>query len=254
MSKNCLHCGKPMQSLRITKKYCCVNCKQLAFYKRNGLQLSGLNTDSPLLTIQGAENAVITINTENKSNEPSSGKTSSLPSNDRESFTLNDTTTIKTAQEEIAYQWVHSRLVDLIEENADNPDELLLFQNPAEYWGSFTLEGVKWVSLRLRCLLESLIRLSNYTHIRYADLTAICDAFDSLVTSRHFRYLPNNYPYIDLVKELKDKLTLLARPDKHTKKFLFRLTLNRKATLIAKRFILAGFVPAIKFGDLDFKE
>src|SRR5206468_12216522 len=112
--------------------------------------------DSPLFTIQGTENAVITINTENKGKELLTEKTTGLPLNDKKSFTLNDNTTVKTPSEEKNYQWVDSRLVDLIAENADNPVELLLFQNPEQYWGSFTLEGVKWVSLRLRCLLESL--------------------------------------------------------------------------------------------------
>lgn len=41
MEKICVHCGKPFTSQRSTRLYCSDNCKQLAYYKRNGLILSG---------------------------------------------------------------------------------------------------------------------------------------------------------------------------------------------------------------------
>jgi hypothetical protein len=40
MKKNCLYCDTEIDCKRLTKKYCNDNCKQLAYFKRNGLQLS----------------------------------------------------------------------------------------------------------------------------------------------------------------------------------------------------------------------
>jgi hypothetical protein len=40
MKKRCLYCNSEIDCKRLTKKYCNDNCKQLAYFKRNGLQLS----------------------------------------------------------------------------------------------------------------------------------------------------------------------------------------------------------------------
>lgn len=40
MKKRCLYCDAEIDCKRLTKKYCNDNCKQLAYFKRNGLQLS----------------------------------------------------------------------------------------------------------------------------------------------------------------------------------------------------------------------
>lgn len=40
MRKRCLYCDTEIDCKRLTKKYCNDNCKQLAYFKRNGLQLS----------------------------------------------------------------------------------------------------------------------------------------------------------------------------------------------------------------------
>lgn len=40
MKKKCLYCDAEIDCKRLTKKYCNDNCKQLAYFKRNGLQIS----------------------------------------------------------------------------------------------------------------------------------------------------------------------------------------------------------------------
>ncbi len=40
MNRACLYCGTEMDCKRLSKKYCSDNCKQLAYFKRNGLQLN----------------------------------------------------------------------------------------------------------------------------------------------------------------------------------------------------------------------
>jgi hypothetical protein len=41
MESTCLYCGGHFTAIRSSKKYCSDNCKQMAYFKRNGLVLSG---------------------------------------------------------------------------------------------------------------------------------------------------------------------------------------------------------------------
>ena len=127
-----------------------------------------------------------------------------------------------------------------------------MFQHPDEYWGIHTLLTVKWVCLRLRCLLESLIKLSNFSVIDYNNIVTVKETFTALISSNHFKRLPTNYPFTILIKEMEQKLALIAKQHKHYESIRFRLTANRKVELIAIRFMLADFVPPIKFSEMDF--
>ncbi|MCW3072016.1 MAG: recombinase family protein [Segetibacter sp.] len=40
MESNCIHCGEYFTAIRSSKKYCSDNCKQMAYFKRNGLELT----------------------------------------------------------------------------------------------------------------------------------------------------------------------------------------------------------------------
>ena len=48
MEKDCLYCGTHFTAQRASKKYCSDNCKQMAYFKRNGLVLSGGSETSDL--------------------------------------------------------------------------------------------------------------------------------------------------------------------------------------------------------------
>lgn len=144
-------------------------------------------------------------------------------------------------------------MVDSIAEYIDTGEELFMFQYPAKYWSVHVL-SVKWVSVRLRCLIESLLTLSNKPSIDNQSMSALKAAFTTLINSTHFKRLPENYPYLSLVKELEQKISLIAKQHKHIESIQFRLTSNRKAKLIAVRYILADFVPAMKFSEMDFNE
>ncbi|WPV65426.1 hypothetical protein [Chitinophaga sp. LS1] len=234
MSTVCLHCGKPIQSQRSTKKYCSDSCKQLAFYKRSSLLSSGATLQETLSDNQPPANI---------SNQ-SAGKL------------LNGNPTALPEQQpaEAPYQWVYSRLIEQVAEYVDSGHALLLLQHPGEYWNSYTLSTVKWVSIRLRCLLENLIRLSNLPAVNYETLRAVLEAFNDIIASRHFRLLRPDYPYTNIIKELTGKLAVLAKQGKRKQTTRFRLTLNRKAELMAARHILAGLVPPARFSELEFKE
>lgn len=174
--------------------------------------------------------------------------------NDKLTVTGNEDNTERPPQPEPHYQPIYSRMVDMIEEHADNGNEPSMFQYPDKYWSNYTLINVKWVSLRLRCLLESLIRISNLAHIDGSTLTAIKEAFEQLASSASFTGLTSDYPYTAFIKELRDKITQIAKQYKHHSSVMFRISPHLKAKIIAKRYLLADYVPAIRFSELDFNE
>ncbi len=51
MESTCLYCGGHFTAIRSSKKYCSDNCKQMAYFKRNGLVLSGTTEAEPSLQV-----------------------------------------------------------------------------------------------------------------------------------------------------------------------------------------------------------
>ena len=51
MESTCLYCGENFTAIRSSKKYCSDNCKQMAYFKRNGLVLSGTPVVEPSLNV-----------------------------------------------------------------------------------------------------------------------------------------------------------------------------------------------------------
>jgi len=260
MTTTCLHCGSPMQSQRNTKKYCSDNCKQLAFYKRNGLALVNNDENLPLSGRQEIEkepvdNEVVLIQSyQQEFNEQLTGDLPLKSLNDEQTITVNNSFTVKPERDEPPYKCVLSKMIYSIADYIDNSEALFMFQHPGDYWGIHTLLTVKWVSLRLRCLLESLIKLSNYSAVDCDNVIKVKEVFTALIDSGEFKKLPPNYPFTKLIKELEQKLALIAKQHKHSESIRFRLTTNRKVELIGIRFMLADFVPAIKFSEIDFAE
>jgi hypothetical protein len=258
MTKDCLYCGNPIVSKRSTKKYCSDNCKQLAFYKRTQSQLISApgagasfgDSGNDDFTLKQTLNDDISFDDWDKGSRNEQVNTTILHKDlppDRpinvKPFTINSQTT---------YQWVESSLITKIAEYIDGTTDMLMFQNSSDYWSSYYLPVVKWVSLRLRCLLENLIRLNNYPSIDFATLATIKEAFTDLMGSDNFKRLPSNYPNTGFIKELQQKLSVIVKQHKPRDHIRFRLTQKLKVEIIAKRFMMADFVPFVKFFDLDF--
>ena len=51
MESTCLYCGGHFTAIRSSKKYCSDNCKQMAYFKRNGLVISGTPEIEPSLKV-----------------------------------------------------------------------------------------------------------------------------------------------------------------------------------------------------------
>jgi hypothetical protein len=60
MESTCLYCGEHFTAVRSSKKYCSDNCKQMAYFKRNGLVLSGTTEAEPSLQVP-----VVTVKPDN---------------------------------------------------------------------------------------------------------------------------------------------------------------------------------------------
>jgi hypothetical protein len=260
MTMDCLYCGNPIVSKRSTKKYCSDNCKQLAFYKRTQSQLTSPpgagasfgDSRNDDFTVKQTLNDDISFNQWDKGNRNDQANTTLLPKNlppgqaaNVKSFTVNP---------EMNYQWVDSSFVTKIAEYIDGSTDMLMFQNSSDYWSSYYLPVVKWVSIRLRCLLENLIRLNNYSTIDNATVITLKEAFTTLIGSDNFKRLPSNYPNTRLIKELEEKLAFIVKGVEPRCHIRFRLSQKLKVEIIAKRFMMADFVPFVKFFELHFEK
>ncbi len=152
------------------------------------------------------------------------------------------------------YKWVESKIVALMESNYESLLSERLFENSLRGENYEQIKSVNWINLRLRCLIESVIKLSNYNSIDRHTLFCITDAFNRLVRSTAYQTLPEKYPYKELIKELCIKLNILAKNNTNAETVKFVLPVKRKASLIAIRYEMLKFVPAVKFSELDFTE
>lgn len=156
-------------------------------------------------------------------------------------------------QEEPEYKWVESKFIKSIEKNKQENNEYM-FKEPLAYWNIDKVIKINWISIRLRCLLESMIKLSNYSKIDSHTLLSITDAFNRLTQSDAFRNLPDNYPYTELIKGLCIKLNRLVQKGTYSEQLKFSLSDQLKSQLISTRSEMLPYFPAIKFSELDFSE
>ena len=156
-------------------------------------------------------------------------------------------------QEEPEYKWVESKFIKSIEKNQQENNEYL-FKEPFAYWDIDKVIKINWISIRLRCLLESMIRLSNYSKIDSHTLLSITDAFNRLIQSHAFRNLPDNYPYTELIKDLCIKLNRLVQKGAYSEQLKLSLSGQLKSRLISIRSEMLPYFPAMKFSELDFSE
>lgn len=62
MESTCLYCEGHFTAIRSSKKYCSDNCKQMAYFKRNGLVLSGTTVVEPSLKVPVVSIKPVTTN------------------------------------------------------------------------------------------------------------------------------------------------------------------------------------------------
>jgi hypothetical protein len=265
MGAKCLYCGKEdLKAKRSTRKYCNDNCKQLAYYKRKGKILSGITAENPGNSVKEevAVKEPLSVKpvdfTVNSKTEPETASEIITPPVD----SVKENSTVSPEEKKIPaidlqdrnqeYEWEESRFLNNIQSLINKGyNEQYMFQHPDRYWAGDMLGVVRWITQCLLCLAESMIQLSNRRHIDHHTLFEIADAFNRLAGSYSFGFLPANYPYKNLIKELQHKMNALANANSDREKIRFRLSPERKAMLIATRFIIGNFVPRIKFNELE---
>ncbi len=129
-----------------------------------------------------------------------------------------------------------------------------LFKEQLRYWDAGLVLNVNWISERLLCLLESMIKLSNYNKIDKHTLLCLTDAFNRLIRSKAYKNLPDNYPFIALIKELREKLNRLVQSNEYSEQLKFTLSSELKSRLISARYEMLDYFQKLKFSELDFTE
>lgn len=243
MNTHCDYCGKPVKGLRSTRKYCNDTCRQMAYYKRNGL-LSGLAPDRAAMKESDEQQC---HHEEGRSTcsleEPVTVK--SLYAKEAGHFALKQRKEPETAQ----YEWIESGFLLRIHKYIINSRTFPMFQDPHNYWAKEAIPYVQWVTVRFRCLVESLVRLSNHASVDRDTLLQVADAFNQLSASTNFEVIQHFYPFTDAINELKQKLNALAEACEDNRT-AFKLSARRKAELIGMRFEIGDFVPRMKFSEL----
>lgn len=167
--------------------------------------------------------------------------------------TLSGTVAKNRAEEkELSYLTVRSALIDAVGDAYNESQTAVMFHYPDSYWQGATLKNVRWVSERLRCLLENILYLNGAPSTPLKILLKVSNAFEELSESKPVKLLPRSYPFSGLIKELSTGLNALHRQHRKTRELKFRLSFDRKVELMAARYELAAFVERKAFSALDF--
>lgn len=238
MTNYCMHCGDVLACKRNTKKYCSDRCKQAAFY----LRMAQSSASHPPLNHNRGEPLPFTVKSLPLAGYKYSG--GQIAGEDKKQLAQ-----AKGNKKEV---FRHSALIDDIG-YAVNADEktLMMVQFPNKYWHTPDLEKVKWVSLRLRSVIENLLRLDRIV-VEYRSLVLLSEAMASLANSTKYKCLPPNYPFREQIRQWQKILKRIARDKDGVVRF--KLTLEHKAQLMITRFQLADLVPFAKFATLDFSK
>ncbi len=282
--KHCLNCKTYFTSKRMDKKYCSDTCRQMAYFKRNGLTLVSPQT---LQNVNAPHKGDVKYDPDNPQQEPVKD-TSFLETPNlellithlsdtweqllnqrieglREEFNVKyanpvakvqqDTGSISEASEPAAYKTVKPNFVKYIDKTYEMGEDIYKLEKPLSYWGVETVKAIHWVNLRLRCLLESLIKLSAYSSIDQHTLVCIHDAFIRLHGSKSYQCLPNSYPFKNMVAGLTKKVSETYTQNKQAdKKIRIRFPLADKVNMVYTRHILRRTTPDLKFSQLHFNE
>lgn len=212
MEKQCERCGNIFQSKRDTKKFCSETCKQYAYLIRHGLNIPRLHIVNNV--------------------------------NDNKQEHLN-------MEENIIFE--QPLIIKLIEDYMNNQRDLdSMISNPDSYWSKNDALMIKWVNMRLKCILHNLIRLSYKPKVFPATLSALSGAMMQFVRSNKYRLLPENYPYKFFIKQLTEKIKEVTEQSINYSEIKLPLSQRRKAEFIAILYNLSSVTPLRKFSELTF--
>lgn len=222
MIKTCTYCKKEFEAKRIDKHFCSASCRQLNHLQRKAVVLFG-----------------------NVSNEVGNVKVNpeKIEGNKIEKHE-NDV--------ENEFKQVNSKFIKevifLLKRRSIEEDLHSFIRNSKQHFKS-----IAWVNVRLRCLIEVLLLVSERKRLPLIDLIEITNAFICLVKSEHFKKLPTNFLYYNIAKDLRDKLKVICIENEGVQELPLKLNRRLKIELIVYRCELRAVASKIKFSELNFK-
>ena len=127
-----------------------------------------------------------------------------------------------------------------------------MIAHPHSYWNKSDALMIKWVNMRLKCILHNLIRLSYKAKVFPATLSALSEALRKLVRSHQYKLLPGNYPYTFFIKQLTEKINEITEQSIDYAEIKLPLSQKKKAEFIAILYNLSALTPLRKFNELTF--
>ena len=230
MIKTCTYCKKEFEAKRIDKHYCSSSCRQLSHLQRKAVEMFGTNTKEE-------QNVKTTIDTSAESVKTDELNVKTLPE--------------KTIEEK-DFKPIQSRFIKDVCESLKRRDvehNLYCYMKDNKTF----IKSIAWVNVRLRCLIEVLLLISERKNLPLNDLIEITNAFICLNKSEHFKKLPINFPYHHLVKDLRDKLKVICIENEHSEEVPLKLNKRLKTELIVYRCELRTVASKVKFSELNFK-
>lgn len=202
---NCLHCNKPIEGKRNTKKYCNNTCKQYAYLNRAYNPISAtsfVSGASAISKIQTTEHAIV-------NNEQS------IINNTINQKPINHEYIKPIIQEEEDYQYINADILDRIQHGFDSLNiGSNYFTSSSNYGGRITEQNRSafcYMVPRVRCIIENLFQLSYKRRICLRTAITVSKAIEEMLLSEHVKALPNDFPfYEDFLKLHELFLELVA--------------------------------------------
>lgn len=229
MIKICAYCKKEFEAKRIDKHFCTASCRQLNHLQRKAIVLFG-HVSSEVENVKTDERNVKTHSEKIKENVIEK----------QENDTANEFKPISSK--------FIKEVISLLKRRSIEEDLHSFIRSNKQHFKS-----IAWVNVRLRCLIEVLLLVSERKRLPLNDLIEITNAFICLIKSEHFKKLPNDFLYYTIVKDLKDKLKVICIENEGVQDIPLKLNRVLKIELIVYRCELRAVSSKIKFSELNFK-
>lgn len=227
---NCLHCNKPIEGKRNTKKYCNNTCKQYAYLNRNFAIPSCLSSAS----IEKCETSVSHKNESleiSELNNETNGANSNLHNNKQllTKPTNNHENRNQIIEEE--YRYIFADILEKIQGSFMSLKTGQYYFTRNTNGGRMTdhnFAAFSYFVPRLRCIIENLFSLTYKRRVYYKTINAISLALLEMLKSDHIKMLPNDFPFIDDFIKLFDQFQSFSNALEGDKEGI-KFTLNKAA-------------------------
>jgi hypothetical protein len=228
---------------RIDKNYCSASCRQLNHLQRKAVEMFGVTIKE-----ESVKASIDTLN-ENVKTDEQSVKTV-LPEVLKEE---KQPPLIVSKKKEIEkeYKNIPSRFIE--EVTAMYKSRSVKHSHKLISEDKLINKNLAWINIRLRCLIEAVLFISERNSLSLGDLIELTNAFINLIKSEQFKKLPENYPYKFFVKDFRNKLKRVCIENSDEEDVPLKLNRKLKIELIVYRCELREVVPKIKFSELNFK-